>query len=356
MSRMVTTGRWSRSYVQDRRLIRGRYQVVALLLLVGVLLAWPSFMVGTWLRFGTVTMITLIAVVGLQLLVGLTDQVSVGQSAFMGIGGFTAGVLSAQLGWGIGLTLIAGAVSAAVIGVVFGLPTLRIRGFYLALTTLAVQYVFVFTIPRLPEDLFGGDRGLFLPSLTLFGRPINGREDLYYVALAIAAMAVVLALAIQESSLGRAFVAIRDNEIAAELTGVPVRRLKLLAFAIASSFAGAAGVLLAYESSYVGVTQFTLFLSVWFLGMLIIGGLGSVLGAVLGVISLSLIQEFTELYGGEFFTSIGIDVAGRTGSLVNVIVGAAICIMLIVEPRGLANLYRHLERSVRLWPLGYSRS
>lgn len=354
MRGMQPSGRWSRNYIEDRRVIRSRYHVAGVLIVAGLLVLYPLMMPGDWLRFGVVTAITLVAVVGLQLLVGLSGQVSIGQSAFVGVGAYGAGVAATQLGLGFLGALLFGGISAFAVGMAFGLPAVRIRGFYLALTTLAAQFVFTFAVVRLPEDVFGGEAGIFMPSATLLGLEISDDRIFFYIAAGFAAAAVVTAWAIQESSLGRAFVAIRDNDIAAEMTGVPVRRLKLLAFGVAAFFAGVSGALISFENGFVNVAQYTLFTSVIYLGMLIVGGLGSVLGAVLGVLVLSTIDRLVVVYGSDVLGAIGIDVGGRTGSLVNILVGVSICLMLIVEPRGLADLYRRAERFARLWPFPHA--
>jgi branched-chain amino acid transport system permease protein len=356
MRGLEPSGRWSRTYVEDRRVIRSKYHVIGVALLAVGLIAYPSVVSSDWLRFGVITAITLIAVVGLQLLVGSTGQVSIGQSAFVGMGAYASGV--AAVSWGLSLvpTLVIGGLGAAAVGVIFGLPTVRIRGFYLALTTLAAQFVFAFLVVRLPEDTFGGEAGIFMPPPVVFGVDMSGAHAFYFLTIVVAVLAVVTAWAIQQSSLGRAFAAVRDNDVAAEMTGVPVKRLKLMAFALASAFAGVSGALLSYENGFVNVAQYTLFTSVLYLGMLIVGGLGSILGAVLGVLVLSLIEHVVVDYGADIFELFGMDVAGRTGSVVNIVVGLAVCLMLIIEPRGLADLYRRVERSARLWPFPHSGS
>ena len=311
-------------------------------------------MPSEWIRFAVITAITLIAVLGLQLLVGLSGQVSVGQSAFLGIGAYASGVSAVHYGLGLLPSLLLGGLGAAAVGLVFALPAVRIRGFYLALTTLAVQFVFAFVVVRLPAEVFGGDAGIFMPPPSLLGLDLSGEYAFYYLTIVVAGLATAVALSIQESALGRALVTVRDNDVAAEMTGVPVNRLKLLAFAVASGFGGVAGALLAYENGFVNVTQYTLFASILFLGMLIVGGVGTVLGAFLGVLTLRLVEELMTQFGSGLFEAVGVNVAGRTGAVVNVVVGVAICVMLIVEPKGLANLYRRGERYARLWPFPYA--
>ncbi|HVA59819.1 MAG TPA: branched-chain amino acid ABC transporter permease [Mycobacteriales bacterium] len=354
MSVARSCGDFSQSYVADRRLLRTPPQRVMLGVLALVLIAYPSMTNGEWLRFGTVTATTLIAVVGLQLLVGLTGLVSVGQSAFMGVGAYFAGVAANSLHQSLPVCVVIGAVGSMMVGLAFGLPAARIKGFYLALTTLAAQYVFAFVIVRLPQQEFGGDAGLTMPTPSLFGLNLSSPWRLYYLTIALAIILVTAALFIQESVAGHLFVAVRDDDLAASMTGVAVTRYRVLAFGISALYAGVAGALLAYQDGFVNAQAFSVFDSVFFLGMIIIGGMGTVLGAILGTLMLSFIQEAVNLWGGSVAGVFGYHLNGQTGPVVNIVTGLAICLMLIYEPRGLAFLYRRSESFFRLWPFPYA--
>lgn len=343
-------GDFSESYRNDMRLIRTRWQWAALILLAVGLLLYPQVAGGAWTRFATVTGITIVAVIGLQILVGLSGQVSVGQSAFMGVGGYFAAIAAAKLGVPFPLPILAGAVGATLFGMLFGLPAARIKGFYLALTTLAAQFIFEFSIVRLPAGWFGASAGIAMPTPVIFGTPINTPEGFYYMVLPFVVAACFAGVFILRSRLGRAFVAVRDNDLAAEVTGINVTYYKVVSFGIASFFAGTAGALLAYENRFVHFEQFTLFESIWFLGMLIVGGMGSILGAVLGAIALRLVQELLMIGGPVlvgYLPGARYDIAFP---LVNVVLGTTIILFLIYQPRGLAHIYRKAERFFRLWP------
>ena len=343
-------GAFYESYAADMALLRTRWQWVALCVLLAVLLLLPALLSPAWLRFTTVTGITVIAVLGLQILVGFSGQVSVGQSAFMGIGAYCAGVAATRLDMPFPLPIAAGAAGAALVGVVFGLPATRIKGFYLALTTLAAQFTFEFAVARLPSRWFGGSAGITVDPPSLAGLRIDGPTGFYFLTLPFVVAAVFAALCILRSRVGRALIAVRDNDLAAEVTGIDVKYYKILAFGIASFFAGAAGALLAYENRLVHFEQFTLFSSIWFLGMLIVGGVDSILGAVLGVILLRLVQEVLLISGpviAAYLPGARYDIAYP---MVDVVTGALIIIFLIYQPRGLAHLYRKAERFCRIWP------
>ncbi len=346
-------GSFSETYQDDMALLRTRWQWLALALLLVTLLAYPFLVSNSWIRFATVSGITIISVIGLQILVGLAGQVSVGQSAFMGIGAYFTAIAAMKLNLPFPLPLLIGAGGAALVGVMFGLPAARIKGFYLALTTLAAQFVFQFTVVRLPEHWFGGSAGISVSAPVILGHEIRTATDFYFLVLPFVVMSVFAALFILRSRVGRALISVRDNDLAAEVTGINVTYYKIAAFGMASFFAGLAGGLLAYENRLAHFEQFTLFESIWYLGMLIVGGIGSILGAVLGAISLRLVQELLTVVGpwiAQLLPGARYDIAFP---MVNVVLGVLIIVFLIYQPRGLAHLYRRGERYSRVWPFPY---
>ncbi len=346
-------GSFSETYNNDMALIRTRWQWLALALLMVALVWYPFIAPSAWVRFATITGITIISVLGLQILVGLAGQVSVGQSAFMGIGAYFSAIAAMKLNLPFPIPLLVGASGAAIVGILFGLPAARIKGFYLALTTLAVQFVFQFSVVRLPESWFGGAAGITVAPPVIFGVTIKSAQGFYFMTLPFALMAVFAALFILRSRVGRALISVRDNDLAAEVTGINVIYYKVVAFGMASFFAGLAGGLLAYENQLAHFEQFTLFESIWYLGMLIVGGLGSVLGAVLGATALRLVQELLTLMGpwlAGVLPGARLDIAYP---MVNVVLGTLIIVFLIYQPRGLAHLYRRGEHYARVWPFPY---
>lgn len=334
-------GAFYESYAADMSLLRTRWQWLWLSLLLLALLLLPTVLAPEWVRFVTLTEIIIIAVLGLQILVGIAGQVSVGQSAFMGVGAYLAAIAATKLGLPFPLPIVFAAFGTALVGMVFGLPAARIRGFYLALTTLAAQFTFDFAMPRLPSEWFGGSAGIAVAAPSV---------GMYWVVLPVLVAAVFAALFILRSAVGRAFIAVRDNDLAAEVTGINVTAYKVLAFGVASFYAGTAGALLAYQNQIVQFEQFTLFASIWYLGMLVVGGMGSILGAVLGTIFLRLVQEILLLLGPMLASSLPGGRYDIAYPMVDVFSGAAIILFLVYQPRGLAHLYRRAERFFRLWP------
>ena len=206
-------GSFSETYADDMALIRTRWQWLALAVALAALMAYPHFVSTGWIRFATISGITVISVLGLQILVGLTGQVSVGQSAFMGIGAYFSAIAAMKLNLPFPVPLLVGASGAAIVGVLFGLPAARIKGFYLALTTLAAQFVFQFTVVRLPEAWFGGSAGISVAPPVVFGSTIKSTIGFYYLTMPFAVLSIFAALFLLRSRVGRALISVRDNDV-----------------------------------------------------------------------------------------------------------------------------------------------
>jgi branched-chain amino acid transport system permease protein len=343
-------GVFAETYAQDRALIRtsGQWAWFAALMLVLVLL--PAFASGRTIGIANVIGITLVAVVGLQLTSGFAGQINLGQSAFMGVGAYVCGALASKYQTSFLITLPLAGICAAGFGAFFGLAALRIKGFYLALTTIAAQYIFSFAMLKLPPEWFGRAQGLRLEPAALAGFSFDTDGRIYFLILAVVVVMTTGAWGIARSRTGHAFVAVRDNDNAAEVIGIPVFRYKVLAFFIGAFYAGVAGGLWAYYVRYVQADQFTLWLSVWYVGMLIVGGMGHILGAIVGTIVIRLLQEFISSVGpalSELVPQLGgqIVFAGM-----NIVLGGLIILFMIFEPRGLVHRWGIIKESWRIWP------
>ena len=345
---MLPTGLHSLRYAHDARILKTFRSRVWSLILLGALASAP-FVLGSYVT-GVMTemFITLIAVLGLYVTVGMTGQINVAQSAFVGVGAFTAAKLS---GYGVPFLLIVpiAALVTASISILFAWPAARLKGFYLALTTLAAQVVFPIVVLGLPTDWLGGLVGMPVEPLTIAGVSMGTPVHLYFIALAFTLLATIAAFNLGRSRMGRAMMAVRDNDIAAEVVGIPVFRIKLLAFFAGTFFAGVAGACMAYFLQFVTVSSFSLFTSVWYLGMLIVGGLGSPLGAILGVAFITVVQE--SLHGvANVLVRAGIGSGGALFALTSMALGTCILLSLIFEPRGLAHRWAVLRTGLQLWP------
>ncbi len=300
----------------------------------------------------TVMFITLMAVYGLQVTVGMAGQINVAQSAFMGVGAYAAARLSENVPFW--LAIPGGGLAAALVSIVFALPAIRVKGFYLALTTLAAQVMFPIIVLALPSNWLGGTSGMAVEPIEIGGRMLSTPLDMYYFTLAGVLICSVGAFNLRRSRFGRALCAVRDNELAAEVTGVNVSYYKVMAFFAGSLFAGVAGGFFAYYIRYVTTENFNLLLSIWYLGMLIVGGLSSPLGAILGTVFVTAIQEVFHAFGGALLTAFPNLGGGLVFATSNVILGICILLALIFESRGLAHRWSVLKAAYRIWPFPHS--
>lgn len=269
------------------------------------------------------------AVAGLNLLVGYGGQVSLGHGAFFAVGAYTAASLQAKTDLPWPLALPAAAATAFLLGLLFGIPALRLRGLYLALVTLALAVAAGPVIKR-AEPLTGGVSGLAVPPPPVPGwLPVDDDQWLYLLCLAVTGLLLLLAANLTRGSLGRSLVAVRDGERAARTAGVDVARVKTLLFATAGAFAGVGGALFAFTLGFVAPESFTLLLSFTFLGAVVVGGLGTVLGALLG----SLFVVYVPQYAGD------VDQA-----LTGLIYGGTLIAVVYLLPGGAAGLLRGARR------------
>jgi branched-chain amino acid transport system permease protein len=300
-------------------------------------------------------LIAVVGALGLNILVGYTGQISVGHGALMSVGAYTAANLITRLHAPFWLAVPAGGAMAAAIGAIVGVPSLRIKGLYLAIATLAAQLIIEWTINHVSWISGGVQASIEVPPPTFLGTPLKTQTQLYLFLLCFAALAIVGTMNLARSRVGRAFIAIRDQDIAAEIIGIDIFRYKLLAFAVSSFYAGVTGVLYTYYLGIANYEQFQIGVSIDYLAMIIIGGLGSVLGSVLGAIFVTLLPIVTrwtlEALGGFIFSPA--DLANIVPNLRLTIFGALIIGFLALEPEGLNRLWRNILAYFRLWPFSY---
>jgi branched-chain amino acid transport system permease protein len=350
---MDPAGRFSTSYAQDRALVRTRQQVAVLIAAIVFLTIVPLLGSPRLMAFLTLLSITAVSVVGLQITMGYAGQINLGQSAFTGVGAYATGLLAARAGLPFWLVIPMAGLIAAAVGYVFGLSAVRIKGFYLALTTVAAQVLFPFIILALPSAWLGGPNGMSIPAATIGGLRITAESHFYLLSVVISILMVYGAFGIVRSRFGRAFMAVRDDELAAGMTGLPVARTKAFAFLIGAFYAGVAGSLVAYQLRFINFDQFTLFASVWLIAMVIVGGLGSIVGAIVGAALILAIQDTLTFMGPalvERLPALGHNVVY---ALMNVVLGALVALCLIYEPRGLMHRWRILKQMYRSWPFPY---
>ena len=315
----------------------------------------PLILHEYYLSIFNLVFIAIVGALGLNILVGYTGQISVGHAAFMSVGAYTAANLAVKLDLPFWITLPAGGLMAALIGALVGIPSLRIKGLYLAIATLASQLIIEWVINHTPAISGGAQASIEVPRPTVLGHHLKTQGELYYFLLFFAVLAIVATLNLVRSRIGRAFVAIRDQDIAAEIIGIDIFRYKLLAFAISSFYAGVCGVLYTYYFGIANYEAFQIVVSIDYLAMIIIGGLGSVLGSVLGaafVTMLPIVIRWTVEGFGALFIDPG-QLPAITASLRLTIFGGLIILFLVLEPEGLNRLWRNIRNYFRVWPFSY---
>ncbi|MBU2548682.1 MAG: branched-chain amino acid ABC transporter permease [Proteobacteria bacterium] len=295
--------------------------------------------------------ITIIAVMGLQIVTGYCGQISFGQPAFMAVGGFTSAILMSQYGLSFWLALPLSGVVAGLVGIIGGAPSLRIKGFYLAMATLAMHFLIMWLI--LHMKITGGAEGIVAPFPKIGDFELDSHERMYYLIITVMIIMTYAARNLVRSKIGRAFVAIRDNDLAAEMMGVNLYYYKLLAFFISCFYAGVAGALFVHLLTVGHPEQFPMFDAIWYIGMIIVGGMGSIPGVFFGVIFLRMLDELV-LFGSpilaELFPWLGDAPASSMGLIA---FGCILMAFLIFEPRGLAHRWEIIKASYRVYPFAY---
>ncbi len=341
-------GNFKETYAADEAVFATPTVRFWLWVLSAALVVFP-FLAGDYLLYmANLVGVSIIAAVGLNILTGFTGQISLGHAAFVGIGGYTAAVLSTRWNLPFLLCLPMAGLSAAFFGVIVGGPSMRMKGLYLCIATLAAQFIFEFIFVHW-EPVTGGIRGINLPPPTLLGYPIDNEFRFYFVTLAVVVLCVSASRNLFRTRVGRAFIAIRDRDISAELMGINLLKYKLYAFGISSFMAGVAGCLWVNFLRTVTPEHFPLIESIRYLAMIIVGGLGSVLGAIFGAIFMTLVPELLKNSLG-LMANIFPSAMSFLLPLQQVVFGLLIVVFLVLEPHGLAEMWRRVKDYFRLWP------
>ena len=342
-----SSGYFRTSYARDLRLVDTRTQIAGLAVMALGLAAFP-FLAGPFLLdLANQFFLAIVGAVALMLLTGVAGLVSLGHAGLLAAGAFTAGILYRETGAPIWVTVPASAVTGALLGVIFGLPSLRLRGLYLAVSTLALHFVVVY-LGHEYETRRGFSTGILIDPPALFGVTLDDPRLWYAALLAAAIASVLIALNLLRTRTGRAWRAIHDGETVAAALGINVPRYKLGAFVVSSTMTAVAGALFAYYRGFVSVEAFSLFLSIQYVAMVIIGGMGSILGAVLGAGFVTLFPYAIEagmamLPGAERYSSLIFAVNYAAFGLVMVL-------FLVFEPLGLVGVWRRVRDWIVLWP------
>jgi branched-chain amino acid transport system permease protein len=343
-------GQFKTTYAADSRIFPIRQDRTGMLLLCLVAFVLVPFWASPY-AFSAILIPFLIfslAALGLNILTGYAGQLSLGSAAFMAVGAFASYNFVLRIpGLPVLLAFVLGGLCAALVGIAFGLPSLRIRGFYLAAATLATQFFVVWCMTKIPWLTNYSSSGVITAQkIVIFGHAFDTPASKYLLTLAIVSLMALLAKNMVRSNVGRSWMAVRDMDVAAEVIGIRLMRTKLLAFAVSSFYCGVAGALYAY--AYLGTVEpeaYNLDLSFRILFMIIIGGVGSILGSFLGAAFIELLPILLNVIAHAL--SLPTSVASNLELMV---FGALIIFFLIVEPHGLARLWQIGKEKLRLWP------
>ena len=339
------------TYDVDMAIFRTRTHWALLGVLALILLTAPLYWGNYWLGVANLICITIIAATGLNILTGCCGQLSIGHAGFIAVGAYTAAVLTNRLELPFLVGLICAGLAAGLIGMIFGIPSLRVKGFYLAISTIAAQFIIIWVINHW-TSVTGGFDGISVPPASIGGITFVTQASQFYMILVITVLVVFLAKNLARTRVGRAFVAIRDNDLAAEVMGINLFRYKLVAFFVGCFLAGIAGSLLAHWIGFMNAENFTLMDSILYIGIIIIGGLGTTLGPILGAIFIRMLQQGITFIAPVLESTFALP-AGFTTGIGPMVFGLAIILFLILEPRGLARRWQLFRASYRLWPFSY---
>ena len=347
----LPSGTFSETYSKDMAIIRHKEHWT---LIIFIFVTCSSFFLfATDYVLGIINLIgiTIISALGLQVLTGFAGQISVAQAAFMAVGGYASAILSTNSVpcW---ISIIAASLISGIVGVLFGWTSIRIKGFYLLMVTFAAQFIIPYMFNNILVSITRGTLGHPAPSPKISNFIINTERGWFILIVFIVIICTFFAINLKRTKAGRAFIAIRDNDLAAEVMGISLWRYKLLAFFICCCYAGLAGALYAHWQNSIIAETFDLMQSIWYVSYLIVGGLGSIPGCFFGVILIIVLQEgltrlFSLLVG--FYPKATILIATTKP----IVFGIIVALFLIFEPKGLANRWERVKTYYRTWPFPY---
>jgi len=354
---MMRCGEFKTSYAKDTTIfptpMSRNFAILAVLLLliaplqIGDFQFLSRYQINLLIQIGYYS----IAALGLNILVGCTGQISLGHAAFFGFGAFSSAWLSNNTGIPVFFTIPLAGLMTTAVGLIFGVPAARIKGLYLAIATFASQFILEDFFAR--ADWFtGGSAGAMAMPFTLFGHELSGDRSYFYVVLAYLVVMFICGANLLRSRDGRAFVAVRDHYLSAEVMGINLTKYRILSFGVASFFAGIGGALYGHYLGYVSAEGFSILLSIQFLGMIIIGGLGSVMGTIMGTAFMVLLPEVME-FGASGLSGVAPGLTDGLAFLKEAAIGLAIILFLIFEPDGLAHRWKMTKAYWKLYPFSY---
>jgi branched-chain amino acid transport system permease protein len=348
----------------DLKIFPDMWHKVAIVLGLIFALYYPFYVGPEWLTIGNQALVAIVGAVALMIVTGFAGQISLGHAGFLAIGAYTAAILGQRYQIPFWLCMPIGGFVAAGVGVAIGAFALRLKGLYLAIVTIGLLYFVRHMLMAFPE-VTGGHRGHKVPMYTFFEGEesmrdvyemmdygpitLNFDQKIYFIFLIIAVVVAWMAKNLHRSNAGRAMMAVRDHDIAASALGVNPAKAKIIAFALSSFFAGVAGAMLAVQQKYITPTAFNLDMSIVYIAMVVLGGVGTVFGAVAGAIAFVVLIPVMEVVGPyiPFISQI-------EGSLQSTVMfSVLVCAFLIFEPLGLFGIWLRIKRYFMGWPFRY---
>jgi branched-chain amino acid transport system permease protein len=344
-----------RDYYEDVRLFSSGVTVFWFLILILFLAAFPFLFKNYYVYVANYVAINVLVAIGLNLLVGYTGQISLGHAGFFAIGAYGTVILMAKLHVPFLVSLPAAGLISALFGFILGFPALRLEGPYLSIATLGFGLTITRVIGRV--EFFGGRQGLHAPELTIGPWHLNTDRDFYYLLITLTVLLTLAARNLIKTKVGRAFIAIRDADVAAETMGVNLMGYKTLAFAISAFYTGIAGGLYAFVLRFIEPELFSLLMSILFLAMVVVGGLGSIFGAIAGACLLSWLDlELRNIlsipYLGEWLTVLSKSYFSITGvsNIQFILYGLIMVLIMLFEPLGIYGFWIRTKIYWRTWP------
>ncbi|MFO7263777.1 MAG: ABC transporter permease [Bacillaceae bacterium G1] len=346
-------GNFKVNYREDMAIYKNARVRTRVLLVIAFFFVYPLLVSDYYISLATMCAMASIGAIGLNILTGYTGLISIGVGAFLGVGGYSTALLTTKVGLSFWVSVpLAGLITAAV-GAVFGIPSLRLKGLYLAMATLAAQVIISFLIVNW-ESLTNGTAGLIVQRPELFGFKFSSEISYYYLVLVVLIATAVFTMNLFRTRVGRAFIAIRDRDLAAEVMGINLFKYKIYAFAVSSFFIGITGALMAHYTRVIGPEHYDIHVSISYLAMILIGGLGSVIGSIFGAVFITLMPVvLREII--NFLSPWIPALSNHYAGIRELVFGLMIILFLIYEPEGLYKIWRNIRDYFRLWPFSYSK-
>lgn len=347
----MASGQYKTNYREDMKIFQTLFVKFWVWLLMLFLVVFP-FVAGQYsLYIANLCGIAIIGALGLNILSGYTGQISLGHAAFIAIGAYASTILSVR--WGLPFWVsfpIAGVISA-LSGLIIAIPCLRLRGLYLAIATFAFYFIVEYVIIHW-NSLTNGTGGMAVPEPSFFGFDLDSDLKIYFLILFLTICAVAFARNLIRTEAGRAFIAIRDHDIAAEVIGIDITKYKILSFMVSSFYAGIAGSLYAVTLSFIGPEHFTFLMTIEYLAICLVGGVGTIVGTIYGAIFITMLPEGIRLLRDALSQDYPFLVT-RMADLQASFYGLTIILFLIFEPTGLFGVWLRIKRYWKAWPYTY---